>query len=697
MVKKMMFLMVILLAAGSAQANILTNGDFELGVSQYMAAGGYAPDGWYMTANDGWHQNAPPEAVQGLLSVVMWSAGSLAQDFTVIPGVTYDCSVDAINITVSNLVASPAGMSLVLYGESLDAGAAVIDSVEIDRFECGVDPEGVWTTISGAYTVAGGAVTGRIRIVFEGANGTTHMSFDNAVVTEAVSLVSDPWPENASPQVPSVVNAVGNLEFTLPDDPAITSMTYDLYWQVDDTNDLLWTNEGSGSGSLGERISVALPETITAGHSYYWKVDLDIYTTEPNFYPGLVWSFTTTNAPPVVDTGEPISQNVWLSGSTAVVSLDGVVTDDGLPTPPGATTETWSKISGPGSVVFSPSGDGGTTANAAAATAMFNVAGDYYLQLAGDDSEFEISDIIQVRVLADGYEGMVALYEFEGTANDTAPIGGNHHGTLDTLDEVDPNLPVIDSLDAKVGSGSLLIGGIGQRVYIADSGIAEPDPDTGVGYQPGDATWADMQTTNQVTISTWLKVAPGLFGNSYASLLSKSSAYGLFRYDVYGTAFSTVGSWDASNPGPQIAALDTGIGPILDDGRWHHIAETYDGVVLRYYVDGLLEGEVFDDTYLNAMPIGGGYLECGYGMTGRFDQVRIHDVALSADMILAQYLADGGGANCRQQYWALPTDLDFDCDTDLADFAIMAGAWLDCSDLLDPGCTADDGLIPPGP
>jgi hypothetical protein len=27
----------------------------------------------------------------------------------------------------------------------------------------------------------------------------------------------------------------------------------------------------------------------------------------------------------------------------------------------------------------------------------------------------------------------------------------------------------------------------------------------------------------------------------------------------------------------------------------------------------------------------------------------------------------------------------------------MAGAWLDCTDLLDPGCTADDGLIPPGP
>ncbi|MHC5183933.1 MAG: LamG-like jellyroll fold domain-containing protein [Planctomycetota bacterium] len=691
MVKKMMFLMVILLAAGSAQANILTNGDFELGVGGYMSAGGYAPDGWTMIAGAGsWHQSAPPEVVQGTQSVVMWGADTLGQDFTVTPGAVYEYSVDAINSAAGGShTISPVGMSLVLYAESLGAGAAVIETVEVDRFECGVDPDETWTTISGSYTAAGGAVTGGIRIVFEGANSTTHMSFDNAVVTEAASLATDPWPENGSPQVPSVVNAAGNLEFTLPDDPAITSMTYDLYWQVDDTNDLFWTNEGSGSSTtLGERIFVALPETITAGHTYYWKVDLNITTTEPNFYPGPVWSFTTTNAPPVVDAGGPISQNVWLSGGSAVVSLDGVVTDDGLPTPPGAVTTLWSSSPATG-VSF-------VDASNPVTDVTFTAAGDYYLTLAANDSEFEISDIIQVRVLADGYDGLVALYEFEGTANDTAPIGGNHHGTLDTLDEADPNLPVIDSLDSKVGLGSLLIGGIGQRVYVSDSGIAEPNATTGVGYQPGDATWADMQTTDQVTVSTWLKVAPGLFGNAYASLLSKSSAYGLYRYDVYGTALSVVGDWGGSNAG-QIAALDTGIGPILDDGRWHHIAETYDGVALRYYVDGLLEGEIYDDTYLNAMPIGGGYLEWGYGMTGRFDQVRIHDVALSADMILAQYLADGGGANCRQQYWALPTDLDFDCDTDLADFAIMAGAWLDCTDLLDPGCTADDGLIPPGP
>ena len=50
------------------------------------------------------------------------------------------------------------------------------------------------------------------------------------------------------------------------------------------------------------------------------------------------------------------------------------------------STTTWSLVSGPGGVVFSPSGDGGTTANAVAATATFDAVGTYTLQLEAVDT-----------------------------------------------------------------------------------------------------------------------------------------------------------------------------------------------------------------------------------------------------------------------------------------------------------------------
>src|SRR4030067_141790 len=51
----------------------------------------------------------------------------------------------------------------------------------------------------------------------------------------------------------------------------------------------------------------------------------------------------------------------------AAASLDGTVTDDGLPSPPALTT-TWSRFSGPGNVTFA-------NPNAVDTTASFSVAG----------------------------------------------------------------------------------------------------------------------------------------------------------------------------------------------------------------------------------------------------------------------------------------------------------------------------------
>ena len=84
------------------------------------------------------------------------------------------------------------------------------------------------------------------------------------------------------------------------------------------------------------------------------------------------------------------------AGSAQIISqfdyfLDGVATDDGVPTNPGSLSTTWSKVSGPGNVVF---GD----ANALTTTANFTSGGIYELQLTAFDGELASSDELIIEV-----------------------------------------------------------------------------------------------------------------------------------------------------------------------------------------------------------------------------------------------------------------------------------------------------------
>jgi hypothetical protein len=76
---------------------------------------------------------------------------------------------------------------------------------------------------------------------------------------------------------------------------------------------------------------------------------------------------------------------------TAIVALNGVVSDDGLPNPPGSVTTTWFKLSGPGTVTFGKTGSLSTTAS-------FPVAGDYVLRLTANDGLRSSSDELAVTV-----------------------------------------------------------------------------------------------------------------------------------------------------------------------------------------------------------------------------------------------------------------------------------------------------------
>jgi len=96
------------------------------------------------------------------------------------------------------------------------------------------------------------------------------------------------------------------------------------------------------------------------------------------------------NQPPQVNGGPDRS---GLVGAT--IHLDGAVTDDGKPNPPGALTVGWSVFSGPGVPTW-PQGD----QNNPHAHPVFSVPGTYVLRLTASDGELSASDDVTVVVSA---------------------------------------------------------------------------------------------------------------------------------------------------------------------------------------------------------------------------------------------------------------------------------------------------------
>lgn len=92
------------------------------------------------------------------------------------------------------------------------------------------------------------------------------------------------------------------------------------------------------------------------------------------------------NQPPGVDAGS--DQTITIAENA---SLNGKVTDDGLPNPPGTLATTWSLTAGPGSVIFAD-------ASAIDTTAKFSIAGDYIIRLTADDSELNTFDEVTITV-----------------------------------------------------------------------------------------------------------------------------------------------------------------------------------------------------------------------------------------------------------------------------------------------------------
>ncbi len=124
--------------------------------------------------------------------------------------------------------------------------------------------------------------------------------------------------------------------------------------------------------------------------------------SDPNENDGKVYemSFTSPssdNRPPSVSAGS--DQTISLPDGT---TLDGTVSDDGMPDPPGVATTAWSLVSGPATVTFG-------NATATDTTVSFPADGTYVLRLTADDGDLTASDEVTVHVLPE--EGLDIVVE----------------------------------------------------------------------------------------------------------------------------------------------------------------------------------------------------------------------------------------------------------------------------------------------
>ena len=141
-----------------------------------------------------------------------------------------------------------------------------------------------------------------------------------------------------------------------------------------------------------------------------------------------------------------------------------------------------------------------------------------------------------------------------------------------------------------------------------------------------------LDLTSAITVAVWLN--PSSIDGTNQKLVAKDN---VFEFEF--------GHGGADRYSARLANQRRGRGDTpLTEGVWQHVAVTWDGTTVRYYLDGQADG---DAAYVGSLPendrdpgLGarpGGYLK------GALDDVRIYDRALSAAEV-AQ-LSSAGGAD----------------------------------------------------
>ena len=304
------------------------------------------------------------------------------------------------------------------------------------------------------------------------------------------------------------------------------------------------------------------------------------------------------NTTPQVDAGP--FQSVLVN---TPLQLDATVIDDGLPEPP-ALTYTWSKLSGPGNVAFTPGND------IEDPSATFDAVGMYELQLSASDGEKDACDVVQIYARADN--NPIAHWDFDEGSGSTVDDDSANNNVGDRAGDSEPNW-----VSGWVGNNALEFFGTDTvNSYVEITTDAAPDPNIdNLRYEISLSAWIKTIETDTVIIAN---------GKDTWRMGLSSSQIGKLYFSCNGT----------DDPGLYSES-------IVNDGYWHHVAAVYNGSTASFYVDGIFDSSVgrtgLIDT--NGVPVTIGARltsdelpeKCFNGM---LDDVRVYSYGLSADQVV---------------------------------------------------------------
>ncbi len=215
------------------------------------------------------------------------------------------------------------------------------------------------------------------------ADDTQYSAYDEVTITVLPQPVNRAPSVAVGPDQTITLPAMATLDATVTDDglpnPPGTVITT---WST-------VSGPPSGTVTFGNTSAVDTTASFSTAGTYVLRLSADDDGSEP---PATSDDVTITVNP------EPPNQAPTVSISAvqpvtlpAAASLDGTVTDDGLPSPP-ALTSTWAKVSGPGTVIFAD-------ASAVDTTASFSSTGSYRLRLTAHDGDLPSSADATVEVL----------------------------------------------------------------------------------------------------------------------------------------------------------------------------------------------------------------------------------------------------------------------------------------------------------
>ena len=348
-------------------------------------------------------------------------------------------------------------------------------------------------------------------------------------------------------------------------------------------------------------------------------------TSNNNYIIGAVRGDPTFNPPPVVSAGPDVV--VAKPVFPQAVQLNGTVSDLDPEEPepgqgPWELSMEWSLVSGPAAVEFSD-------ATIEDPMVTITAPGTYVLQLYATDTEKDASDTVTLYVNDPSQNQLMAHWDFEAmqaVKGATVLDVANGNDGVWVTDGPDPNaLPNIIP-GWITGSTQAL-----ELNSPAPSHIDVTISDTEPNFVDGPRF--------AMTISSWIKVDQ--FSRTWSTLVSKGdNSWRMARQSRSNTNNNAMCvHFNGLTPGPGMPGNGPNGTISVNDNFWHHVCGTYDGEMIRLYVDGVLDvagpytGLINTSTY--PVMIGENAQATNRIWDGAMDDLRIYNYALDEAEIRA--------------------------------------------------------------